>query len=253
MLQTRFKFIYWKQEVDKLTSIEAIVNRQILKWELEKKEAVSDEPPAPPPAPIVTISRQSGSRGSYFGSRLAQRLGYQRLHRESIDLICQSSGYRKRVIQSIDDHFRGRLELLAEAILSGQSVDLSDYARHLCQVVLSMSRLGGVVLMGRGGSFILGPQRGFHMRIVCPRGKRIENLAKYKEMPPEEANEIIDESDRNRRKFVKELFQADIDDPNRYDLVINSSLIDVEDMTDMAAMAISAKMSKLTWLDHDQP
>lgn len=235
-----------------MTSIEAIINRQILKWELEKKEAEQIEEDRPRPSPIVTVSRQSGSRGSYFGSRLAQRLGYQRLHREAIDLICKSSGYRKRIVESLDGKFRSRLELLAESIVTGEAVDMSDYARQLCQVVLSMSKLGGVILMGRGGSSILGPERGFHMRVVCPREKRIENLIKYKQMTTDEAVTTVDRSDENRRKFIEELFGSDIDDPHQYDMIVNSSLIDVEEMVDTAVVAIDAKMSKLTYLDHDR-
>jgi len=235
-----------------MTSIEAIINRQLLKWELEKTETGPVAKSRPHPAPIVTVSRQTGSRGSYFGSRLAVRLGYQRLHREAIDLICKSSGYRKRIIESLDDRFRSRLDLLAEAIITGQSVDLTDYARQLCEVVLSMSQLGGVVLMGRGGSFILGPERGFHLRVVCPKEKRVENLVKYKQLSPDEAVKTIDASDNDRRKFVARLFDHDIDDPHHYDLILNSSLMDVEEMVDTAVVAIKAKMSKLTWLDHDQ-
>jgi len=235
-----------------MTSIETIINRQLLKWELERQEAELATRKRPQPAPIVTISRQTGSRGSYFGSRLALRLGYQRLHREAIDLVCKSSGYRKRVIESLDEHLRGRLELLAESIVTGQAVDAGDYVRHLCQVVLSMSQLGGVVLMDRAGSFILGPERGFHVRVVCPRDKRIENLVKYKQISAQEAAVSIDASDARRRKFVSQLFGRDIDDPQYYDLALNSSLMDVEEMVDTAMVAVKAKMSKLTWLDHDQ-
>jgi glucuronide carrier protein len=137
-------------------------------------------------------------------------------------------------------------------MVTGQAVDNSDYSQHLCKTVLSMSQLGGVVLMGRGGSFILGPERGFHLRVVCPKEKRIENLVKYKQITPEEATQTINESDADRRKFVAHLFDRNIDDPHHYDLVLNSALLDVEEMVETASVAIKAKMSKLTWLDHDQ-
>jgi cytidylate kinase len=228
-----------------------MINRQILRWELEKKQEDRDEESRSSPVPIITISRQTGSRGSYFGSRLAQRLGYQRLHREAIEFVCNSTGYRRRIIESLDGHFRGRLELLVESILTGQAVDMSDYARQLCQVVLAMSELGGVVLIGRGGNHILGPKRGFHIRVICPRGKRIENLIKYKQMDTVAATEQIDQSDRDRKMFVKELFNCDIDDPDHYDMVINSALIDIEEMVEIANLAIKAKMDKLTYLHHD--
>lgn len=234
-----------------MTSIESIINRQLLKWELEKQQAQEQAHPQPRPTPIVTISRQTGSRGSYFGSRLAQRLGYQRLHREAIDFICTSSGYRRRVIESLDDHFRGRLELLVEGIFTGQAVDLGDYARQLCSVVLSMSELGGVVLIGRGGNFILGPDRGFHVRVVCPREKRVDNLVKYKQINPAAAAREIDKSDQERRRFVKQLFNADIDDPHHYDLVFNTAMMDIEELVNTTELAAKAKMAKLTHLDHD--
>jgi cytidylate kinase len=240
------------KEVNDVTSIEAIIDRQLRRWELESREAEEGQPERPRPAPIITISRQTGSRGSYFGSRLAQRLGYQRLHRKAIDLICKTSGYRKRIVESLDGTFRSRLELLMESILTGQAVDATDYTRHLCQVVLSMSELGGVVLMGRGGSFILGPKRGFHMRVICPRAKRIENLIKYKELSEEEAAETVDASDVRRKKFARENFDVDINEPHHYDMVVNSALIDVEEMIEVAAVAVNAKMAKLTYLDHDQ-
>ena len=235
-----------------MTSIEAIINRQLLKWELEKKQAEETKEVRPEPNPIVTISRQTGSRGSYFGSRLAQKLGYQRLHHEAIDIICRSSGYRRRVIESLDEHFRGNMDLAMESIMTGQSVDHSDYARHLCQMVLSMSQLGGVVVMGRGGSFILGPMRGFHSRIVCPFKKRVENLMKYKQFPYEEAEQVIAVSDRERRQFIKKLFNVDNNDPHYYDMVLNTALIDIEDLVETTAIAIKAKVNKLTFLDHDE-
>ncbi|MFZ5980800.1 MAG: AAA family ATPase [Candidatus Zixiibacteriota bacterium] len=234
-----------------MTSIDAIINRQLLKWEHQKREAEDEKQKKPAPSPIITISRETGSRGSYFGSRLAMKLGYQRLHREVIDSICKSSGYRKRVIESLDDRFRGDLSMMVESFFTGQSVDHSDYHRYLYQVVLSLSQLGGIVLMGRGGNFILGPERGFHIRFICDRDCRVENLMKYKNIGEEEANEAIDESDNKRREFAWKLFHAEINTPHYYDLVLNSTLIDVEELVDTAVTAFKGKMDKLLHREND--
>lgn len=234
-----------------MTSIDAIINRQLLKWELQRKKEVEEASKRPSPPPIVTVSRRRGSRGSYFASRLAETLGYQQLHREVIDTICQSSGYRKRIVESLDDKFRGDLELAVEALFTGQSVDHYDYFRHLSRTVLSMSRLGGIVLVGRGGNFILGPKRGFHIRFVAPKWRRIENLMKYKQMSEQEATRLIESSDRERRELIRKLFSADIDDPDHYDLVINATYLDVEELLDSTMIAIKAKFDKLTHQERD--
>ncbi len=229
-----------------MTSIDAIINRQLLRWELERQRSLEHPEPTKRPGPsIVTISRQTGSRGSYFGSRLAQKLGYQRLHREAIDAIVKESGYYRRVIESLDDHLRGSLELMVEGMITGRSVDHRDYLASLCKVILSMSELGGVVLVGRGGNFILGPDRGFHIRFVCPLETRVKNIMKYLDYSEREAVDRIKRSDQERHDFMKKLFNADIDDPTKYDLVINSEHIDVEDLLDVVIPAMKAKMSKL--------
>lgn len=227
-----------------MSSIEAIINRQFMLWEkqIHRQQSL---PQAPKPLPIITVSRQRGSRGSYFASRLTERLGYQQLHREVIDAICLSSGYRKRVIESLDEHVRGDLELTVESFFSGQSVDHNDYLRHLVQVILSMARLGGVVVTGRAANFILGLRQGVHFRIVAPLDVRIENLVSYAHIPYNEARDAINAADYERGELVKRLFKKDINDPQYYDVVYNSTLIDVEEMLDSAMLAINTKLSKL--------
>lgn len=235
-----------------MTSIDAIINRQLLRWELERKKLDEEAHEHPHPLPIITVSRQTGSRASYFASRLAQKLGYPRLDRQVIDAICTSSGYRKRIVESLDAHFRSDIQVMVDSLFTRQSVDHSDYVKHLARVILSMSRLGGVVVVGRGSNYILGPKRGVHIRVVCPMEKRIENLIKYKGMSHDEAIATIEESDEQRSEFVSKVFHQDINDPHYYDVVFNSALIDVEEMVETAVMAINAKMEKLEHLDNDR-
>ncbi|MEW5995124.1 MAG: cytidylate kinase family protein, partial [Candidatus Zixiibacteriota bacterium] len=167
------------------------------------------------------------------------------LHREIIDAICQSSGYRKRIIESLDEKFRGQMELLVESLLTGQSVDHRDYRRHLFRVVLSMSQLGGVVLTGRGGSFILGPRRGFHIRFIAPVQTRIANLMKFTGVTEKEAAARIKASDTERKELVSRLFDADNDDSRHYDMVVNTAFVDVEDLLETTVTLIDKKFARL--------
>ena len=234
------------------SSIDAIINRQLLKWELEHNQVSEEIKEQKSSPPIITISRQKGSRGSYFASRLAEKLDYSRLHRKVIDRICLSSGFRKRVIESIDDKFRSDLGLMVESLFTGQTVDHSDYFKHLYQVMLSMSKLGGVILVGRGGNFILGPERGFHIRFVAPKEKRIANLINYKFLSKDEATEEVEKSDKLRSEFIEKLFSANINDPLHYDLVINAAYMDIEELLEVAIKAINGKFEKLKYLDNEK-
>jgi len=227
-------------------SLDTIINRQLHKWESQQKAIREDAHKIIIPVPIITVSRQTGSRGSYLARRLSEELDYQLLHRDIINQICATSGYEKRIIESIDEKYRSDLDLLVETLLTGKTIDHYIYLRSLYKVVLSMSKLGGVILMGRGGNFILGPKRGFHIRVVAPFEKRVENLKTYLMVGQTEAVEKIEQSDMERKQFIKKLFNADIDDAENYDMLINTELIDIEDMVGIIKKAVEAKREKLT-------
>ena len=234
-----------------MTSIDALINRQILMWESQQK-ALKEKPSEKKIIePIITISRQTGSRGSYFASRLAEKLDYQRLHRNVIDGICASSGFQRRIIESIDNKFRSDLELMVESFFSGKTTDHYDYIHSLYKMILSMSQLGGVILIGRGGNFILGERRGFHIRFVGSKKRRIQNLIDYRFISEQEAKDQIEQSDLERSEFIRKLFDADINDPQHYDLIFNSDYMDVEDMLEVAQRAIKAKFEKLQYIDRE--
>lgn len=229
-----------------MSAIDDIINRQFRRWEMEREDLQVSLPAVEAPMAIVTVSRENGSRGAYFASLLAEKMKYQLIHKDIVDAICASSGYRKKIISSLDEHYRSRLELLVDSFLTGQAVDHSDYTRYLVSVVLSMARLGGVVLIGRGGNFILGPDRGYHIRFICPREERILNLVTYSNMSEKEAAALIDRSDADRRNLMRKLFDADINDPHHYDVVINSAYLDLEKLVVPVVAAIELKMRRLS-------
>ncbi|MCK5127418.1 MAG: cytidylate kinase-like family protein [candidate division Zixibacteria bacterium] len=233
-----------------MPSIDQIINRQFKQWESEQVRRDEEVSTVVIPPSIVTVSREHGSRGSYFALRLSQEMGFERMHRQVIEAICDSTGYRKQIVESIDEKYRSTMATLVDSMLFGQAVDHTDYARNLCTVVLSVAKLGGVVLVGRGGSFILGPQTGFHIRVVCPIEKRIANLIKHSSFSESEAVESIKKTDNERREMIRKLFNADLDDPRNYDMIVNSAYIDIEEMVQMAMLAVTAKRDKVTRLQN---
>ncbi|UCD95444.1 MAG: cytidylate kinase-like family protein [Candidatus Zixiibacteriota bacterium] len=225
-------------------SIEALIDRQLRKWELEKRMRLEAEKEGKEAnaRPIVTVSRQRGSQGSYLAEKLAVKFGYQLLHREIIDEICHSSGYRRQIIESLDDKVRSRMELWFEGIFKGMFIDSSDYFKHLYKVIMTISELGGVVVVGRGANFMLPYDQGFHIRVVAAIPKRVENLVKFQNLTQKQAEKEVRELDRSRSEFVKSGFRQDINDPRAYDMVINTTYIDIEDAVTLAEMGMRAKV-----------
>ncbi len=231
-----------------MTSIELIIDRQIRRWELQKSLEDSHSGLARSihiPKPMITISRQRGSGGTIIAERLAHRFNYTLLHRDIIDRICATSGYKRRIVESLDEHSRSQMELWFESILTGKSIDLSDYARHLLEIIFSISRLGGVIVVGRAANFIIGGNRGFHLRVIASPATRIHNLVERDKLTPEQAKKEIETSDRDRTVFVHKLVGKSIDDPAHYDMVLNMDWVSLETAVNLIANAAMDKFERL--------
>lgn len=230
-----------------MSSIDALIDRQLRKWEMERRMRLEAEKEGKKRGlkPIVTVSRQRGSQGSYLAETLAGKLGYQHLHREIIDQICSSSGYRRQIVESLDAKIRSKIELWFEGMFKGLYIDTSDYFKHLYKVIMSISELGGVIVVGRGANFMLPHDQGFHIRVVAARPKRIENLIKFQNLSRHQAEKEVRELDKSRAEFVRNNFRRDIDDPRAYDLIINTTYIDIDDALGLVETGMRAKMKML--------
>ena len=232
-----------------MPSLDSILDRQVRRWEMERTARLREGGPgsrAPRPCqPVLTVSRQRGSGGTILAERLAQRFGYTLLHRDIIDRICASAGYKRRVIESLDEHARSQLQLWFESVVQGAYVDASDYVKALLEVIYSISELGGVVVVGRGANFILGHERGFHIRVVAPREVRVRNLVAREGLGEHEARREIERSDHERDAWVRQVFGRSADDPLGYDLVINHLTISMEAATSLVAAAAQEKFERL--------
>ncbi len=208
------------------TSIDAIIDRQFRRWDLERNLGRRPDAPGEPPPivhPLITVSREHGSAGSAIAASLADRFGYTLLHRDVIDRMCESTGYSRRLLEVLDDRSRSQMATWFDSMVGGQYFDSTDYVRALFTTLYSLARLGGVVVVGRGANFVVGPGRGFHIRVVAPRELRIRAIAERKGISLKDAAHEVAARDHERTEFVRRLFHRSGDDPLAYDVVVNAA------------------------------
>jgi len=224
--------------------IEMIVDRQIKRWELERRviQGTKEEPLKP--GPIITISRQRGSGGSLVAAKLAELTGFSHINREIIDQISHEIGAQKRLVESLDESVQSNFQLWVDGIIRGRIVDASDYMQSLVKIIGAVSHHGKAILVGRGANFITRSENAFHVRVVADFRFRVSSLADRRGLTLEEAEQEIDENDKQRKKFIKSHFDRDIDDPTAYDMVINSTNLEVDKIAGMILNAYPQKLSK---------
>jgi cytidylate kinase len=231
-----------------MPNVQDIIERQLRRWELEKSVRVlqPDAPRAPTlMQPVITVSRQHGSGGASLAARLAERFQYTLLHRDVVDRICASSGTMRRVVESLDEHVKPQVTSFCESLLGSGYLDASDYARHLLKVIRSIAELGGAVVVGRGANFIVGPERGFHVRVVAPREARVRRIMARDRRSEKDALHDVETSDRERAAFIRKLFGRSIDDAGAYDLVINTGHLPPDVVDRVVALAAQEKLERL--------
>jgi cytidylate kinase len=112
--------------------------------------------------------------------------------------------------------------------LDRRIVPHEKYLVRAARIVLAAARRGNVVLVGRGGQFLLPREQGLAVRIVASEKYRVRRAAEKYALSEAQARQFIATVDRGRKDFVARFFHRDVADPHLYDLVINVDFLGLE-------------------------
>lgn len=225
------------------TSIERILDKQMRLWQLHRDllaETERGEPP-PPPRPVVTVSRQLGTCHGELARGIAARLGLQVHGRSLIEAVARDRGLEKRVVEALDERTRSEMDVWVTGLLRRRLFSHHEFHVALARVVRSLAALGGVVFVGRGANWILADTPCLRVRVIASRERRLRSLMERLDVDRQEAERLIDESDRDREAFVRRLFRADWDDPRAYDLILNTDHLRPDALVDVVIEAMAAR------------
>jgi cytidylate kinase len=90
-------------------------------------------------------------------------------------------------------------------------------------------KLGNVVIVGRGGHVILKSYPDvLRVRIVAPLFVRVDRLRSRQQIDLETAEELIISRDKAAADYLKRFYNINWNDPEIYDMVINTGGVDTE-------------------------
>ncbi|MBC7906867.1 MAG: cytidylate kinase-like family protein [Rhodospirillaceae bacterium] len=203
--------------------------------------AMAEVAAAPPPEgtlikpkmPVVTLSRDYGSGGDIIATRLAQRLGVPLYDEQLLRDVAQRLNDDPAIVQMLDESMGKAKDMWLYRLFSGKDIGHDAYRDTLIKVVMSLGRLGGV-LIGRGAHVILADGCALRVRVtgspeICARRMAEQGHGSYEE-------ELVKANDLNHRrgKFVWDVFHARLSDANQFDITVNTDrMVDFEDVVDM--------------------
>jgi cytidylate kinase len=181
---------------------------------------------------VITMSRQKGSGGTVIAGIVADRLGWPLVRREMVTEAANQAGVDFLKIESTLDH---RPNLQDRTTMQAK---LGKYLDAISKVIREYAERGNVVLLGRGANVILADDpRLFRVHIVADLETRIERTATMERLKGkkglQEARTMVLDSDYSRTAYYNYLFNSDWNDPNLYELVINTTEMTVEQAADI--------------------
>ena len=208
----------------KSRSILQVVEDQVRKWQF----STSGQKPLTPRVTVITVSREPGSGGNLVARGISRKLGLDLFHQEVIHEMAGSAGVSARVMQTLDEKAMTVLDEWIASLVDDRHLWPDQYLQHLMKVVGTIGEHGSAVMVGRGANFIVPPEKRMRVRVVAPMDFRVKHVAREFQVSAETAKRRVVRTESDRRAFIRKYFNADIDDPANYDLIINTGTISVE-------------------------
>lgn len=205
-------------------SIHKIINEQIKRWEMQKKQGTS---PADT-CNVITISRERGSHGQQVAEALAKALGYDLFHHEILESMIKESQNTKVLLETLDEKGMNIVDDLVAALVHEHHLWPDEYAKVLLRVLNTIGRHGNAVILGRGANFALKNMNALRVRIVAPDALRRKVVQQEQGLNAEDAQKMMVSTDANRTAYIRRYFNADTQDPANYDLVLNTGTLSIE-------------------------
>ncbi len=193
--------------------------------------------------PFITIAREPGSGGRPIARAVAEKLGFECLDEQIIEEIAKSTQKRKAIVATIDEKTRSHIEDIVHSILNPEYLDDVKYITELTKVMLSYALKGNVVIVGRGANFITPIAKGLHVNITAPYELRVDRAMQFEGFNREQAAEVIAQTEKERKEFVKQYFRQNADKKNAYDLTLNTQFFRVGEARDVIIQAFNQKFS----------
>jgi len=173
---------------------------------------------------IVTISSELGAGGSEIGVALAKHLAYRYLDREVIAEAANRYGLAEAKLIRLDET---QLSLFDRIDAEGRL-----YVAGIRAVLLEFAQSNDVVLMGRGGQWLLRHiPHALHVWVNAPFDVRGARLAQQtggetgRTSPSRAFIDVVRHDDAGRAGRIRYLYGVDIRDPALYHLVINTTRV----------------------------
>ena len=205
---------------------------------------------------VITISRHFGAGGHTLGERLCERFNFRLTDVSVVDDLARKAKLSPNWLSAMEKEASSTLLSMISTLVSrgifykypgspAQYEDRQKYVAFLTRIFTAMADEGGYVIVGRGAQLLLkGHPKAIHVLLVADDESRVSFLMDHYTISRSEAEKMIRAHEKERAALSSRLFQADLDDPGLYHLVLNTSLIPYDWVVDTVADLVTRFMDR---------
>ncbi len=194
---------------------------------------------------IITISHQMGAGGPEIGMALGQRLGFHYVDQELLSDAVRRYGVAEEKLSHLDE--------TKPSLFERFDTETRHYITVLQTTLLEFAEADNVVLMGRGGQWLLrGIPHVLRVRIIAPFEQRVRRwIKRTTELTGETPNQravvdLIRRDDGEKSGRMRYLYEVDLADPTLYEVVVNTEKLKCEAVVEMIERVASRPEMTIT-------
>jgi cytidylate kinase len=201
----------------------------------------------------ITISREYGGGGGEIASRLAKRLGWDLIDHAIVERVASEMGTSTQEAEAHDEHTEGIVSRVLNSMQYLYPVSMvnappeaflkeEDYCGAVNRIVRAAAARGHVVIVGRASQVILAEQRDvLRVQIIASFDKRVAYVMQREGVDHHAAETRIHMKDHERARYLQMEYHQKVEDAHLYDIVLNTSLLDLESAVEIICFTLQQK------------
>ncbi|MBP7933064.1 MAG: cytidylate kinase-like family protein [Phycisphaerae bacterium] len=210
-----------------------LAERQLRNWELtQSQQPLRSSGSGATVFDFVTVANNVGGGGGELAAQLAKRLHWPLFDRDILTEMAGNDELRSRLYKAMDERDLNWFESAMRSFLHSD-LKREDYFHRLTETILFLARKGPAVFVGRASDLILPTTKGVRVKIVASLEHRIANFARANGLTLKVAARDVGVIERARARFIQKHFHREINDPARFDLLINIERVSSREAIDV--------------------
>ena len=193
---------------------------------------------------VITIAREYGSGGRYIGKLVAEKLGIKLYDKEFVKKVAEETGLSEEFIKN-NEQKRDALADLNNGYYFGLN-NADELFLKESEIIKNTAEKESCVIVGRCADFILNDRKDVTKVFIYSNMKnKVKRATEFYGLDKAKAEKEITRINKLRANHYKHYTEKEWNNPNNYDICINSDTLGVEKSADLICEIVNKKTDQL--------